>query len=72
MPKNICTVFGQLWGMNRSRSIGKDHGAVSGVCVPFFEGGHQTIKVGLLSRIGGEVVELAGVVLEVVEFDERW
>jgi hypothetical protein len=58
--------------MKRSRSIGKDHGAVSGVCVPFFEGRHHAVEVRLLSRIGGEVVELAGVVLEVVEFDERW
>jgi hypothetical protein len=39
--------------------------------VPLFESVHEAVEVNFLSRIVGEVVELAGVVLEVVELDER-
>ena len=38
--------------------------------MPLFESVHEAAEMSFVSRIGGEIVELAGVVLEVVELDE--
>ena len=39
--------------------------------MPFFEGGHETVKMRAGGGIGSEVVKLCRVVLEVVKFDEE-